>query len=382
MTLRLRLAATFAFVALVTAAVVAIATPLVVGRGFARIEAGDAGGPGSGAGQGAGQGAGPMAGLHAQQIQQETVVTLITVALVAAGGASLIGIVLAGRIAEPLGRLGAAAAAVARGDLRRRSGLADRSDEIGALGRSFDAMASDLESAEASRRRFLQDAAHELKTPLAVIDATTTAVLDGVYSHDERHLQTIRDQSRLLARIVDDLRTISLAEAGELPLQWKLIAVDELVAQVSAAFAARAVAADLLLEHDVEPGLVIRADADRLTQAVGALLDNALRHTPPGGGVVIEGRSSGPNVRISVRDSGPGIPPPDQAHIFERFYQADPARDRSTGTSGLGLSIVKAIIDAHGGSVGVENVAGTGARIWFELTAAHGPAADAPLVDG
>ncbi|TAJ99121.1 MAG: HAMP domain-containing protein [Chloroflexota bacterium] len=374
MSLRVRLAATLAFVALVTAGVVAIASPVVIGRGFAQIEAGDLGGPGPGAGQGPG----PMAGLHAQQVQQETVVTLVVIALAAAAAASIIGIVLAGRIVEPLGRLGAAAAAVARGDLGRRSGLADRSDEIGALGRSFDAMATDLEQAEASRRRFLQDAAHELKTPLAVIDATTTAVIDGVYSHEDRHLQTIRDQSRLLARIVDDLRTISLAEAGELPLRRERIAVDELAAEVTAAFAARAVAADIRLAGDVAPGLLVHADPDRLKQVLGALLDNAIRHTPPGGAFVVEGRSSSDSVRIGVRDSGPGVQPADLAHIFERFYQADPARDRSTGTSGLGLSIVRAIIDAHGGAVGAENVDGGGARIWVELPAAQPPASGTP----
>ena len=125
---------------------------------------------------------------------------------------------IARRVAKPLERLEAAAAAVAQGDLAARSGLADRGDEIGSLGRSFDAMAADLERGEASRRRFFQDAAHEMKTPLAVIEATAAAVMDGVYDHDDRHLVTIREQARLLGRVVDDLRTISLADAGALPL--------------------------------------------------------------------------------------------------------------------------------------------------------------------
>ena len=374
MSLRLRLAAAFALVALFTAGAVALASPVIIGRGFAQIDTADTGGrgPGSGTGQGLGpgMGQGPMAGIHAQQVQQETTITLIAVAIAAAAGASFIGIVLAGRLAEPLGRLGVAAAAVAHGDLKRRSGLADRPDEIGSLGRSFDAMAGELERAEASRRRFFQDAVHELKTPLAVIDATTTAVIEGVYSHDDRHLETIRDQSRLLTRIVDDLRTIGLAEAGELPLRLEPVVVDTLVGEVAQAFGARAAAADLRLDLDVEPALVVRGDADRVKQVLGALLDNAVRHSPPGGHVVIEGGSSGRHVRLGVRDSGPGIAPADLAHLFERFYQADPARDRSTGSSGLGLSIVKAIVDAHGGSVGAENVASGGARFWFELDGA------------
>jgi two-component system sensor histidine kinase BaeS len=362
MSLQRRLVVAFALVALMTAAVVAIATPVIVGRGFAQIDAGDDSRPG-----GPGQGAGTMTRLRAQQVQQETVVNIIGAALVAAAAASLVGIFLAGRITGPLARLGASAAAVARGDLRQRSGMAGRSDEIGQLGRSFDSMADDLERADSSRRRFLQDAAHELKTPLAVIDATTAAVLDGVYAHDDQHLRTIRDQSRLLARIVDELRTISLADAGELPLHRESIVVEDLADEVAEAFRAPAGQAGLTLERDLARGLVVSADPDRLRQALSALLDNAVRHAPSGGRVVIESSRSNGRVRLAVRDTGSGVASTDLGHVFERFYQADPARDRSTGGSGLGLSIVKAIVEAHGGSVGVENVASGGARFWFEL---------------
>jgi two-component system, OmpR family, sensor histidine kinase BaeS len=366
--LRFRLAATFALVALLTAAAVALTTPAIVGRGFAQLEAAATLGPG----QGAGHGPGPMAGVRAQQVQQETTVTLIAIAVAAAAGASLVGIVLAARLADPLGRLAAAASEVARGNLGRRSGLAHRSDELGSLGRSFDAMATELEQAEASRRRFFQDAVHELKTPLAVINATTTAVLDGVYEHEDRHLTTIREQSRLLARIVDDLRTIGLAESRQLSLHLELADVGQLTAEVARAFAARVDEAGLRLELDVASNLVVCADADRLRQILGALLDNAIRHIPGGGYVLVEGRLSAGRVRIGVRDSGPGIAPADLPHLFERFYQADTARDRSTGTSGLGLTIVKALVEAHGGAVGAENVSGGGTRFWIDLDDASG----------
>jgi two-component system, OmpR family, sensor histidine kinase BaeS len=369
--LRLRLAAAFALVALITAAAVALATPVIVGRGFAQIETGATPGPG----QGSGRGPGPLAGIHAQQIQQETTVTLIAIAIAAAAGASLLGLLLARRIAEPLDRLGVAAAAVAHGELGRRSGLGDRSDEIGSLGRSFDAMADDLERAEAARRRFFQDVVHELKTPLAVIDATTMAVLDGVYDHDDRHLLTIRDQSRLLARIVDDLRTIGLAESGDLPLRVSTIALDDLAGGSVRAFTARAAAAGIAVGLQVPSGLVVRGDVDRLSQALGALLDNAIRHTPDGGSVSVEGGRVGSRVRLAVRDTGPGIAPEDLPHLFDRFYQADPARDRSAGTTGLGLAIVRALVSAHGGTTGAENLAGGGgARFWMDLDPA-GPAA-------
>ena len=374
MSLRLRLALSFALVALATAAVVAIATPSIVGRGFARIVAGETAGPGAGTGQGPGQGqglgpaAGQGLGIHAQQVQQETVVTLIVVALAAAGAASLVGVLIASRVARPLDTLADAAAAVAQGDLARRSGIADRSDELGSLGRSFDEMAAELEEAEASRRRFLQDVVHELKTPLAVIDATTSAVLDGVYPHDDRHLATIRDQSRLLARIVDDLRTIGLAEAGQLPLRLADVPAHEAAAAVVRAFAVRAGEKGIRLGAAVPADLTVRADADRLQQMLGALVDNAVRHAPADGEVSVEARPAGPGrARLVVRDTGPGIAPEDLPHVFDRFYQADPSRDRSTGTSGLGLAIVRALAQAQGGSVGVDPVVPQGAAFWMEL---------------
>lgn len=369
MSLRLRLAAAFALVALVTAAAVALATPIIVGRGFARLEAAGE----TQAGSGPGRGPGPMNGIHAEQIQQETTLTIVAVALAAAGAASLLGVALAGRVARPLGQLEGAASAVARGDLTRRSGLADRGDEIGSLGRSFDAMADELARSETARRRFFQDVVHELKTPLAVIDATTTAVLDGVYAHDDRHLATIRDQSRLLARIVDDLRTISLAKTGVLPLAIEPVAVDPLLADTAGSAAARAAAAGVRIEVAARPGLVVRADRDRLGQVLAALLDNALRHSRPGGAIILEagegGQSSqeGRRVRLAVRDEGPGIAAEDLPHLFERFYQADPARDRAAGASGLGLAIARAVVDAHGGSIGAENAVGGGARFWVDL---------------
>ncbi len=387
MSLRSRLALSFALVALATAAVVAIATPSIVGRGFARIVAGETaapgagGGAGSGGGLGRGPGQGPGAGqglgIHAQQVQQETVVTLIAVALAAAGAASLVGVLIASRVARPLDTLADAAAAVSHGDLSRRSGIADRSDELGSLGRSFDEMAAELQDAEASRRRFLQDVVHELKTPLTVIDATTSAVLDGVYPHDDRHLETIRDQSRLLARIVDDLRTIGLAEAGQLPLRLADASAHEAAAAVVRAFAVRAEEEGVRLGMAVPGGLTVRADADRLQQMLGAFVDNAIRHTPADGEVSVETAAAEPGrARLVVRDTGGGVAPEDLPHVFDRFYQADPSRDRSTGTSGLGLAIVHALAVAQGGSVGVDPVVPHGAAFWVELpTRSIGPTA-------
>jgi two-component system sensor histidine kinase BaeS len=244
-------------------------------------------------------------------------------------------------------------------------------------------MAGQLQAADESRRRFLQDAAHELKTPLAVIDATSSAILDGVYTPERRHLETIRDQSRVLARVVDDLRTISLAEGGHLPLERQPLDVRAVLDSVAAGFEARSAAGSIKLSVEAPVGLIVEADADRLRQVVGALVDNALRHTPEGGSVRITGSAltmpgapvagrAGPMrsmVRLAVEDTGPGIPPDSLPRIFERFYQADPSRSRGTGTSGLGLSIVHALAEAHGWQVGAENRPEGGARLWIELPA-------------
>lgn len=358
MTLRVRMAIAFAVVAIGTAGAVALATPIVVGRGFAQLDL---------TGTTPGRGQGLMAGMHNTQVQSDTVMTLVLVAIGAAVVASLVGLVAAGLLTRPLGRLAGAAGRIAQGDLSARSGLAERPDEIGALGRTFDGMAVELQSAEATRRRLFQDVAHELKTPLAVIDATSSAVIDGVYPHDDRHVATIRDQARLLSRIVDDLRTVSLAESGELTLALADVDASELLADVAAAFKARADAAGVTIRIAADPAARTRADADRLRQAIGALVDNALRVAPAGSAVELSAsRMDGGHIELSTRDRGTGIAPEDLPHLFDRFYQADRARDRASGTSGLGLAIVSAIARAHGGSVTAENAEGGGAR--FRLT--------------
>jgi signal transduction histidine kinase len=416
--LRWRIAIGFALVALATAAVIALVTPPIVTQGFSDADNDrDNGGAvatavstsaegtqdaGEGAAQAASAGhATPAAATAARtpgatpsqvvasgrasngQAQQTTIIRLILAAIAAAAFASLFGLLAAGRLVRPLTRLEEAAAAVARGDLGRRSGLADRSDEFGQLGRTFDSMAGELQQAEETRRRFLQDAAHELKTPLAVIEATSSAIIDGVYTPERRHLDTIRDQSRVLARIVDDLRTISLAEGGHLPLERRQLDVRAMLESVAAGFEARAAASSVELSVEGREGLIVEADPDRLRQVIGALVDNALRHTPQGGSVRVTASSSTspgtpaagragpakPVVRLTIEDTGAGIPAESLPSIFERFYQADPSRSRGTGTSGLGLSIVRALAEAHGGRVGAENRDEGGARLWIELPA-------------
>jgi two-component system sensor histidine kinase BaeS len=382
MTLRARLALALAVVAIGTAGAIALLTPLIINRGFASLDigaiatpgAGQGQGQGPGAGAGQGPGAGQGQGQHLAEVRESMILTIILVAGVAALVASLGGVWAAGRLVRPIRRLEAAAAAVAGGDLAGRSGLADRTDELGDLGRSFDGMAAALERGEEDRRRFMQDAVHELRTPLAVVEATTSAVLDGVYAHDDEHLRTIRDQARLLTRIVDDLRTISLAEGGRLDLHAERVDVAGVLGDAARDVEARAVGAGRSVAVEPVPadavgvGLAVVADRDRVRQALAALLDNALRHAPPGGRVVLAGRAaSGTTVRIEVRDTGPGIADEDLPRVFDRLYQADPARDRRTGSSGLGLAIVRALVEAQGGRVGAGTAPEGGALVWMEL---------------
>lgn len=365
MSLRIRLALTFALVAIVTATTIAIATPLIVERGFREAEADDAR-RGGGAGQG--QGPGPRPGRGPGRAQQETTVAIVLLGIAAAAGASVLGFIVAGRLIRPLGRLRDAAADVAAGDLARRSDVAGRRDEIGDLGRSFDRMAEALERSDAARRRLFQDAAHELKTPLTVIDATTTAILDGVYQHDDRHLQTIREQSHLLGRVVDDLRTVSLAESGRMPLDIVELDAATLLRDVARAFQPAAELAGIRLDVELrDDPIPVRADRERLLQMIGALVDNALRHVPAGASIVLEGEVRGVGATLAVRDTGPGIPAEDLPHVFDRFYRVDPSRQRSSGSSGLGLAIVHALAEAQGGGVGAENSEPQGARFWVAL---------------
>jgi two-component system sensor histidine kinase BaeS len=374
MTLRARLALALAVVAIATAGAIALATPFVINRGFATLDAESATtpGPGRGQGPGGGQGQGAGQGQHLAEVRESMILTIIFVAGVAAVVASLGGLWVAGRVARPIQRLEEAAAAVAGGDLSQRSGLAARNDELGDLGRSFDGMATALERGEEDRRRFMQDAVHELRTPLAVVEATTSAVLDGVYAHDDEHLRTIRDQARLLSRIVDDLRTISLAEGGQLDLSPEPIDVAGILTIAARDVEARAAASGSAVAVDpVAADLAVVADGDRVRQVLAALLDNALRHTPTDGRVVLAARSvAGGAVRIEVRDTGPGIAAEDLPRVFDRLYQADPARDRRTGSSGLGLAIARALVEAQGGRVGAETAPEGGALVWMELPGA------------
>lgn len=283
----------------------------------------------------------------------------IWLALIAAGSLALIlGAGLFFQITRPLRRLQKAAQAISTGDLSQRVSVQTK-DEIGDLGRSFNQMAESLSRAQTQRRQMIADVAHELRTPLAVLQANVEGMQDGVVQNDTEQLGALHEQVLHLNRLVGDLRLLSLAEAGELKLERQSADLGLLVARAAEQFRTRAAQKNISLNVTVEKDLPqASVDTDRINQALNNLLENALRYTPDGGWIEVgaaAGQGRPGQIRLWVADTGPGIASEDLPFIFDRFYRGDKSRSRASGGSGLGLAIVKQLIEAHAGKVEVEN---------------------------
>lgn len=288
--------------------------------------------------------------------------------------ALLLGALLISSILRPLRELEAGVAQVAAGDLGVRVNVRSQ-DEIGQLAANFNRMAVNLQEQEAVRQRMVADIAHELRTPLSVIQGSLQAILDGVYPLEMDEVHSLHDETMLLSRLVSDLHELAQAEAGQLPLTRQPIPVDTVLSQMATRF--RALADQRTISISTNPPtapLIVDADPDRLQQILHNLLGNAIRHTPDGGEIELGAMAAGGNVRFWVQNSGDGIPPAQIPYIFDRFYQGDASRAHQaapatsqTSEAGLGLAIVKALVLANDGAVGVESVAGEYARFWFEL---------------
>lgn len=295
---------------------------------------------------------------------------LILAGVFAVGLALVLGLLISWGLTAPLRQLNAAAGAVAQGDLTQRV-PAKGGDEIGDLGRTFNQMATNLEEGERLRRNMMADIAHELRTPLTVIQGNLQAILDGVFPLDEAQVASLHDETRLLTRLVDDLRELALAEAGQLRLEHDTVDLVALVESVTGNFALAAENAGISLGTEIAGDIPeVNGDADRLGQVLRNLLSNALRHTPAGGRVTVSlARCGDRRVKAIVSDTGTGIAPEDLPYVFDRFYRGDKSRSRRRGGSGLGLAIARQLVRAHGGEIDVASEVGQGTVFTVTLPA-------------
>jgi len=273
------------------------------------------------------------------------------------------------RFGRPLRQILDAIDAVAEGDRSVRV-PPDDSPQFGELIKRFNAMVGELERAEQQRRNLTADIAHELRTPLHLIQGNLEGLLDGVYPPTPEHLNATLDETRLLTRLVNDMQTLSLAETGQLPLHPTRFALADLLQDLTTSFAAQAAAGGVALTtHLVDAGQEITADYDRLNQVMSNLIANALRYTPPGGAISVSagpGTSEGRSASLVVSDTGSGIAAEDLAFIFDRFWRADRSRGERTH-SGLGLAITRQWVHAHGGTIDVRSTVGSGTTFSLEL---------------
>jgi len=284
---------------------------------------------------------------------------------IAIGVAFFLSFLLIAQILSPLRVLTRATERIAEGDLPEEIRIKSR-DEIGQLGSSFTHMVEGLRRSETLRRTMTADIAHELRTPVTIIQGTLEAILDGIYDPSTVTIAPIYEETLHLGSLIDDLRDLALAEAGELRLTKESTDVGELVRQVSES-AGASVEQSPTVRVDVEGGIPpVSLDPKRFRQVLANLLSNALIYTPATGEIRVRARRIEGSFELSVSDTGPGISETDLPHLFERFYRGDPARGR-TGGSGLGLAIVRQWVEAHGGTIRAENRLEGGARFVLQI---------------
>ena len=307
-----------------------------------------------------------MIGRLEQQFLSGMRTILIAGAALAVVLGAVMGAFLSQRLTAPLQKLAAAARAVAGGDLDHKVEV-EGSTEIVEVGKAFNEMTTALSESERQRQNMVADVAHELRTPLSVVQGNLRAILDDVYELDKSEISRLYDETRLLSRLIDDLRELALADAGQLRMTQRPTdlapVIRESVGNLSLGAEAREVSLSASLPSDLP---AVQADPDRVAQVLRNLLANALLYTPAGGTVTVHATPANGMVEVAVADTGVGIDPEDLQHIFERFWRADPARVRM-GNTGLGLSIAQSLIEAQGGRIWAESAPGQGSTFRFTL---------------
>jgi signal transduction histidine kinase len=303
-------------------------------------------------------------GMFLQQVNRAALIS----ALIAAALALLLGGFLAFTLTRSLREIKEAAEEIARGKLGTQVQVRSK-DELGELAASFNQMSLDLARATQTRRQMTADIAHDLRTPLSVIAGYTEALSDGKLLGNEEIYTILHRETQYLNRLIDDLRLLSLADAGELPLNLRPVEPQACLEEAAVRHTVAAGREGVSLRVEAGGDLpLVKADRERLLQVFDNLIANSLRHTPAGGEIVLSAENRDGQVRFQVRDTGAGIAPEDLPNIFNRFYRGDKAR-RSTGESGLGLAIVKSLIEAHGGAITVESEIGRGSSFTILLPA-------------
>lgn len=285
---------------------------------------------------------------------------------------------LARRLTRPLERIAEGARAVSEASLSARIPEVSSDVELREVTAILNAMLGRLEAAFQRERRFLADASHELRSPLANVRGTLEVALRRARSGDEYRdaLAVSLAEVERLSRLVNDLLRLSRADTGQLPFTFAPCQLPAIAEDSVKAHASRAGERSVRLALETPEPIEVLGDTDRLREVIDNLLDNALRHTPPGSTVAVSVRRQGGHARVSVQDSGPGLSPEEQAHVFDRFYRADGSRARHSGGMGLGLSIAKAIVEAHRGQLSVRSAPGEGCSFLVDLPMAQGPSSD------
>jgi len=293
------------------------------------------------------------------------VYTVSAIGVIAVG--LLLAFLLSRTLTRPIRELTAATRAVSAGQLEQEVPVRSR-DELGELAVSFNRMNAELVRSTELRRQMTADIAHELRTPISVIMGHAEAVHDGVLAPSLETFEIIRDEAERLDKLIEDLRTLSRADAGELPIERQSVSPAKLLEKVQAIHKQRAAQKNIVVKLQVGSDLPeISADPGRMMQVLSNLVDNALLYTPEGGLILISGQMVGENLEIRVQDSGPGIAENELERVFDRFYRSDPSRQRNEGGSGLGLAIAKSIVEKHNGRIWAESKPGEGTTIIIQL---------------